>query len=197
MSEMPPVVLEDWIERDLTTAAAKNELPPAFEVDDLVSQAEEVLKASGARSPVLVGATGVGKTAIVYELVRRARAGVGVPLLREARVVQMSFRAISARFKEKSDGATFFGELCTAILTSPTPVVPFFKDVHLAYPLDWEPTLHRFLASLPHPVLAEAQPREFELLLEYWTDLADHLVPIPVEEPDTTVSYTHLTLPTN
>ena len=186
MSDMPPVVLEDWIERDLTAAALKDELPPAFEVDDLVSQAEEVLKASGTRSPVLVGTTGVGKTAIVHELVRRAHAGTGVPLLCEARVVQMSFRAISARFKEKSDGATFFGELCVAMLTSPTPVVPFFKDVHLAYPLDWESTLHRFLATLPHPVLAEAQPREFEALLEYWTDLGDHLVPIPVEEPEPT-----------
>lgn len=182
------LVVDEWIDRDLTAAALDGGLPPAFEVDALVSQCEEVLRAVGTRSPVVVGMAGVGKTAVVYELVRRAHldqdgAIVGVPLLRTARVVQVSLRAISARFKDKADATNFFGELCTAMLTSPTPIVPFFRDVHLAYVLDWEPTLHRFLAALPHPVLAEALPREFDQLVEYWTDLSEHLVPVPVEEP--------------
>lgn len=177
------IVLDEWVDRDLTAAVRLGALPPAFEVDDLVHQAEEVLTASGNRSPVLVGTAGVGKTAVVYELVRRAHAGTGVPLLREARVVQLSLRAISARFKEPADATNFFGDLCAVLLTSPTPIVPFFRDIHLAYVLDWEPTLHRYLASVAHPVLAEGLPREFEQLVEYWNDLAEHLVPIPVEEP--------------
>ncbi|MEQ1568680.1 MAG: AAA family ATPase [Myxococcota bacterium] len=181
---MSSVSLDEWIDRDLTAAAGT--LPPAFEVEGLVSQAEEVLNAFGTRSPVLVGPPGVGKTAIVYELVRRAHLGVGVPLLREARVVQISFRAISARFKDKSEGTNFFTDLCLALAQSPTRVVPYFRDIHLAYALDWEAPLHRYLASIPHPVLAEALPREFEQLIEYWSDLTEHLVPIPVEEPGST-----------
>ncbi|MEZ4241727.1 MAG: AAA family ATPase [Myxococcota bacterium] len=181
----PPLVVDAWIDRDLTALARDGALPPAFEVDDLVAQCEEVLRAAGTRSPVLVGPPGVGKTAIVAELVRRAHEGTGAPLLREARVVQLSLRAISARFKERADATNFFGELCGALLASPEPVVPFFRDLHLAYALDWEPTLHRFLDALPHPVLGEALPRELDTLLEYWPDLNEQLVPIPVEEPDT------------
>ncbi|MCA9493794.1 MAG: AAA family ATPase, partial [Myxococcales bacterium] len=177
------VDIDRWVDRDLGLIA--RELQPAFEVDDLVAQAEEVLRAAGNRTPVLVGANGVGKTAIIHELVRRAHDGRGVPLLRQARVLQFSMRAISARFKEKSDGANFFGELVSAILASPDPIVPFFKDIHLAYMLDWEPSLHRLLSSLPHGALGEGLPRELEQLVDYWSDLSEHLVPIPVEEPPT------------
>ena len=184
MSTSPDeVVLNDWIDRDLSDAVRNDALPPAFAVEAVVDQAEDVLRALGTRSPVLVGPRGVGKTAIVYELLRRAEAGHGVPLLREARVVQLSLRAISARFKEKSDATNFFGELCAAIVTHPTPIVPFIRDVHLAYSLDWEPMLHHLVAQLDHPILAEASPRELDQLLEYWTDLTDHLAPIPVREP--------------
>ncbi|MEQ1505743.1 MAG: AAA family ATPase [Myxococcota bacterium] len=180
---LPELVLDEWIDRDLSAAARQGGLSAAYEVDGLVAQCEEVLRALGSRTPVLVGAPGVGKTAIVHELIRRSVASDGVPLLREARVVQVSLRAIAARFKEKADATNFFGELCGSILASPTPVVPFFRDLHHALPLDGAPALHRLLAALPHPVLAEAHPRELEQLLEQWPDLAEHLVPIPVEEP--------------
>ncbi|MBX2799871.1 MAG: AAA family ATPase [Myxococcales bacterium] len=184
MTQTPSeVVLDDWIDRDLTEAVRASALPPAFAVDEVVEQAEDVLKAMGTRSPVLIGPRGVGKTAIVYELIRRAQQGVGVKMLEEARVVQLSLRAISARFKERSDGTNFFADLCSAIVTHPTPIVPFIRDVHLAYALDWEPTLHHLVAQLEHPILAEGLPREFERLIEYWTDLTDHLVAIPVAEP--------------
>ncbi len=64
-----PLVLDDWIEQDLSAA----DLAPAFHVDDVVSQVEDVLRMG--RSPVMVGQRGVGKTAVVHEIVRRAAAG--------------------------------------------------------------------------------------------------------------------------
>lgn len=183
-SAPPPrrVTLEPWVDRDLSAQVA--DLSPAFEVGAVVAQAEEILRSAGGhRTPVLVGPPGVGKTSIIHELVRRAHAGSGVPLLRRARVVQLSLKAISARFKDKAEGTAFFADLVSTLLAADAPVVPFFRDVHLAYTLDWEPELHRLLANLPHPALAEAVPREFEQLVEYWSDLSDHLVPLPVEEP--------------
>src|SRR5690349_16563395 len=104
---MTRVDTDAWMDRDL--GAAPRALRPAFGVGSRVGQAEEVLRAAGHRTPVLVGPNGVGKTAIVHELVRRAHAGTGVPLLRRARVVQLSLRSISARFKEKADATNFFG----------------------------------------------------------------------------------------
>lgn len=182
---MAKVDIDEWMDRDLTAEVRAGTLPPAFEVEELLSQAEDVLQAQGRRSVVFVGPPGIGKTAMVQELVRRAHAGTGVELLATCRVVQFSLRAIATRFKERSDATNFFGDLCTAIqqATDP-PVLPYFRDVHLAYHLDWEPMLHRFLIQLPRPILAEALPREFEQLTEYWSDLSEHLLPIPVEEPE-------------
>jgi ATP-dependent Clp protease ATP-binding subunit ClpC len=175
--------LDQWIDRDLSLAASQGQLPPAFLVDELVEQAEEVLKANVGRSPVLIGPPGVGKTAILYELVRRAHEGRGVPLLRDSRVLQFSMRSIGARFKDRSEGATFFTELCTVLAHARPRIVPFFRDLHMAYALDWEAALGRYLATIDHPILAEAAPREFEQLVEYWSDLTQLLVAIPVSEP--------------
>lgn len=183
MAPGPPNLLDDWIDRDLSLAAVAGELPPAFEVDGPVRQAEELLGGRSKRSPVFVGPPGVGKTAIAFELIRRAHAGDGVPALRDARVVQLSLRGIAARFTEKGKAATRFAEVCDWILASPQPVVPYIRDLHLAYTFDWEPTLFRFLDRLPHGAIGEAMPNELDSLLEYWSDLDGVIAPIPVEEP--------------
>lgn len=180
---MAKVDIDAWIDRDLSAEARAGGLAPAFEVEERIQQAEEVLGAQGKRSVVFVGPPGIGKTALVHELLRRAHAGVGLELLRRCRVVQLSLRAIAGRFKEKSDATNFFGELCTTVVQSDPPILPFIRDVHLAYQLDWEPTLHRLLNQLPRPMLGEALPREFEQLTDYWSELSELLVPIPVDEP--------------
>ncbi len=185
MSKAPSeVVLEDWIDRDLTRAAAEQSLSPAFAVEEVVAQAEDVLRASGTRSPVIVGQRGVGKTAVVHELIRRAHAGTGAAVLTRGRIVQLSLRSISTRFKDKADATNFFSELVQKITASDEPLIPFVRDLHLAFALDWEPMLQQLVSGLQRPMLAEGLPREVDQLLEYWTDLTDYLVPIPLREPD-------------
>ncbi len=181
MQPMQKVNLEAAIDRDLGRNWA--DLPPAFEASATVHQVEEILRSFSRRSPVLSGPPGVGKTAILGEIVRRAHQGVGIPLLARARVVQISLRTISSRFKDRSEATVYFGQLATTLASAPGPVIPYFRDIHLAYELDWEPILIRLLTDLETPILAEAPPRELDLLLENWTELADLLVPIPVEEP--------------
>lgn len=176
-------LLDEWIDRDLSAAVAAGELPPAFEVDAIVQQAEELLAGRSRRSPVLVGPAGVGKTAVVHELVRRAHEGKGAAVLRDCRVVQISLRGISARFTDRGKAAAKFADLCDAMVAARPPIVPFLRDVHLAYALDWEPTLYRLLDRLPHGALCEALPNELETLFEYWSDLDEVLGPIPVAEP--------------
>ncbi|MGE0131208.1 MAG: AAA family ATPase [Blastocatellales bacterium] len=50
---------------------AKEKLPVAFELDETVAQIAETLTGRAQRSVLLVGRSGVGKTAAVYELARR------------------------------------------------------------------------------------------------------------------------------
>jgi len=183
MGQTDAIVFEDWIDKDLSAAAREGQLAPAFEVSDIIHQAEEILGAVGNRSPVFVGPPGIGKTAIVHELLRRARTGEGVGFLADARVLQISLRAIRARFKTSAEGTTFFGDFCNAIVVSKEPVLPYIRDIHLAFPFDWEPILHRLVTRLSVPILAEATPNEFDQLVDYWADLGDHLVALPVSEP--------------
>jgi len=177
------IVFEDWIDKDLSAAAREGELAPAFEVTDIVHQAEEILRAVGNRSPVIVGPVGIGKTAVIHELLRRARSGEGVAFLAEARVLQVSLRAIRARFKTPSEATTFFGKFCNAVVASKDPIVPFIPDIHQAFTFDWEPILHRLVTQLEHPILGEATPNEFDQLVDYWADLGQQLVALPIVEP--------------
>ena len=183
MAKIDNIRLDDWIDEDLSEAARNGELAPAFEIDEPIRQAEEILSALGNRSPVFVGSAGVGKTAIVHELLRRAYSGEGIPFLIGARVVQISLRAIRSRFKTPAEATTFFGELCNHIVESEVPIVPYIRDIHLAHAYDWEPTLLRLVTRLPHPIIAEGDPNEYGELIEYWADLTNHLVEVPVSEP--------------
>src|SRR5262245_19901133 len=57
--------------RAVATDLTRETLPPAYEVDGPVRQLAETLAGRGPRSALLVGPSGVGKTALVRELVRR------------------------------------------------------------------------------------------------------------------------------
>ena len=69
------------------------------------------------------------------------------------------------------------------MVSAKEPILPFIRDIHLAYTLDWEPTLFRLMDRLPHGAIGEALPNELDSLIEYWSDLDAVLGPIPVPEP--------------
>jgi ATP-dependent Clp protease ATP-binding subunit ClpA len=178
------IKIDDWIERDLTASARDGVLPPAFEVDDALRQVEETLLSGGRRSPVLVGPRGVGKTAVYHALAHRLLEGGGPPALKGARIVQISFSSIAGRFPPRTGQATnFMQRFFDHLLELKTPLIPLIRDVHVAYALDWEATLHRYLTRSKLPVLAESLPGPFDEMMEYSSDLTEFLVPIVVDEP--------------
>jgi ATP-dependent Clp protease ATP-binding subunit ClpA len=65
--------------RDLTAEAERGRLHRAYHVEDPVEALVRVLGGSASRSAVLLGPSGVGKTAIVYELVHRLAAYADSP----------------------------------------------------------------------------------------------------------------------
>ena len=65
--------------RDLTAEAERSRLHRAYHVDDQVEALVRVLDGTTSRSAVLLGNSGVGKTAIVYELVHRLAAHTDGP----------------------------------------------------------------------------------------------------------------------
>ncbi len=178
-----PFVFEDWVELDLSAAERAGSLQPVFGMQTLLQQINDVLVSEGRRTPVLVGQPGVGKSASIHAIVSEAHAGRGPAIFHGARFVQLSLRAIASHFKESSDGTDTVQKILDHLQRSPEPIVPFVRDLHLAYVYDWEPMLLRFCAGSARPFLGEASRREFGTLVEFTPELGEWLVTIPVEEP--------------
>src|SRR4051812_11969001 len=135
----PEGVIRQWLERDLTEAAKNGELPPAFEGDDTLRRITHVISAG--RHPILGGGTGVGKSAAIYELVRRVHAGHGPPALRDRRIVQFSLRTKMSGLTKPEQMRPEMQKLVDALIAHAGKIVPFFRDMHLAYEFDLEPQL--------------------------------------------------------
>ncbi|WP_428267964.1 AAA family ATPase [Haliangium sp.] len=192
-------VLEDWSERDLTAAARAGELAPAFCIDDLLTQLGDILVAG--RAPILVGESGVGKSALIHELLRRlhtpseavAEAPAARPRLSEElqarfadrRVLQISMqrRASSLRNPRAQMGEEML-KLVDALCASEEPLVPFFRDIHRAYQFDLEPHFETLGLKFDGPILAEGEASVVQSLLEYHPELDQHFVTLTVPEPD-------------
>ncbi len=178
----PESVFEKWLERDLTAAATNDELTPAFEQDDLVAQLSELLSAG--KHPVLMGEPGVGKTAIVHELIRRSLIEGSASPLAGKRVLQLSFkRRASALTKPHEDMHPEMQHLVEALLASPVPVVPFFRDVHLAYQFDLEPQLSLLAFQLDGPVLCEGEAAAVRTMFETTPELEQQYMLLNLDEP--------------
>lgn len=192
-------ILTGWIERDLTAAARAGELAPAFCVDDLLGQLGDIIAAG--RAPILVGDAGVGKSALVHELLRRLHdpraltAGDGdMPVaqpsaqllarLADRRVVQISMRRRAASLRNpRQQMGEEMQKLVDALCASEEPIAPFFRDIHLAYQFDLEPHFETLAIKFDGPILAEGDAVLVQILLEYHPELDQHFVTLSVPEP--------------
>lgn len=176
--------LREWTERDLTAAAEAGELPHAFEVEEALEKAADVI-ASG-RHLVLSGESGVGKTALVYELVRRSVRGEGPEALRGRRVLQISLRHRASSLKEiaslRPEMQHLVDALCAAASTG-SAVVPFFRDFHLADAFSLEPLFQSLGYRLGGVVLGEGELARTAALFEASPELEERYVVVTVEEP--------------
>jgi ATP-dependent Clp protease ATP-binding subunit ClpC len=181
-SQRPEETIRRWMERDLTEDAARGRLPPAFEVDDIRETVAELLTAG--RVPVLTGESGVGKTAVVYELVRRAHAGEGPHPLRGKRVLQFSFQHRASALKEpEKQLRPEVQQLIEALLESADEVVPFFRDFHFGYMFDLEPQMEMLATRFPGAILAEGIRATVQAMFENTPGLEQRYMILQVDEP--------------
>lgn len=176
----PESILAEWLERDLTASVA--ELSPAFEVDEILRQVIDVVESR--RHPLLVGESGVGKTAVVHELVRRLNSGqVGVPLAGR-RVLQLSLGRRAAGLKEAQEMRPATQDLVEALLAKGRELVPFFADFDYAYSYDLEPQFAALAAQFPGPILAEGSRTGVAAMMENAPELGERFIILELDEPD-------------
>jgi MoxR-like ATPase len=169
-------LLSEWVERDLTADAEEGRLNPAFEIDDLVQQLAEVIASK--RHPIVAGEAGVGKSAVVQELVRRGTTFEG------RRVLQISIRNRVSGLLKPDQIRPEMQKLVAALIALGDRVVPYIRDIDLAYSLDLEPQLVLLALRFPGTILAEGDARGIETLLEQSPDLEPHFLMLKVPEPD-------------
>lgn len=179
-SGLTPKLLKRWLELDLSAAAAAGELPRAYEQSASVERLGGLLDQG--QSLILTGEAGVGKTALVQELVVRASQGRLRPkALVGKRVLQLSFRrCLSVVGPEGMDAA--FRELREA-LQQAGEVVPFFCDLDFVFHHDLEVQLQEFCASCSGLILGEGSRRITRALLDYFPPLRRTFRSLAIEEP--------------
>ncbi len=120
----------DLYGRDLTSAAQQGELDPVIGRDPEIRRLIKVLSRRGKNNPVLIGAPGVGKTAIVELLAQRIVNGDVPDLLKGLRLVALDLGALIAGAKFRGQ----FEERLRAVLTEVSDpdagVILFIDELH-------------------------------------------------------------------
>jgi MoxR-like ATPase len=175
-------IINLWVERNLTRETAEGSLSKAFEVDGIIDQLTECILAS--RNPIITGESGIGKTSIIHELVRRIESSHTLLDLKGKQVLQLSFRRRASGLKQpNSQMHPEMQKLVTALLDPACNFIPYFRDLHLAYAFNLEPQLQLLSFQLEVPILAEGESKTIQSMLEETPELSQQFLTINIDEP--------------
>lgn len=115
---------------NLTAAAARGELDPVVGRDAEIDRALDVLAKRNANNPCLVGAPGVGKTAIAYGVARRIAEGDGVSGLDDRIVVEIPIGELLAGTGVRGALAERLGSIRKEVAAARGKIVVFLDEIH-------------------------------------------------------------------
>lgn len=173
--------IRPWIDVDLTAAAKANKLAPAFGVDETIDELLE-LAGSGVR-PILLGESGVGKTAAVHQIVRRVHGGERPELFGARRILQVSITRGAASLRQRHDVGAEFEKFVHALIEREGKFALFFCDLHAAYEYDLETQIAFLSQSFDGPIFSEGRPAATEAMFEINETLAERFTIVRMEEP--------------
>ena len=116
--------------RDLTAMAAEDALDPVIGRDDEIRRIVQVLSRRTKSNPVLIGESGVGKTAIVEGLARRIARGDVPDRLREKRIISLDLGAVVAGAKYRGEFEQRLKAILNEVAESSGGVVLFIDELH-------------------------------------------------------------------
>ena len=191
-SEEEPMAL-DLYGRDLTAAAAAGLLDPVIGRDTEIRRLIKVLSRRGKNNPVLIGAPGVGKTAIAELLAQRIVAGEVPESLQGLRLVALDVGALIAGAKFRGQ----FEERLRAVLAEVSDpdagVVLFIDELHTVVSSD---RTNADAGSLLKPALARGDlrciaattPEDYRRTVEKDPALDRRFQQVPILEPSVELS---------
>jgi ATP-dependent Clp protease ATP-binding subunit ClpA len=170
---------------EVATDLTRMSLPQAFEVDELIGRLGEALTGRRPRSILLVGKSGVGKTAAVYELVRRRQ---------EFRLGRTPFFATSgSRLVAGMSGFGMWQERCAKVWREAAKLKAILHFGNLLELMEVGKSVSNTqgIASFFRPYIsrgdllciAECTPEQVPVIERQAPSLLDAFWQIPVEEP--------------
>jgi ATP-dependent Clp protease ATP-binding subunit ClpC len=188
-----PTPLLDRLGRDLTRLAKEGSLAPLVGREEEMGWLIETLVRTTKRNPVLLGAAGAGKTAIVEGLAQRIVAGRVPEPLRHVRLVEVPLSALVA-------GTEYRGQLEQRLVqlveeASQSGIVLFFDEIHLLEGagqseggLGIDEILKPALARGRLAVIGATTPEAYRATIERDSALARRFTTIAITELDRAAS---------
>jgi len=168
-----------WLETNLSAAARRGRLEPAYDVESSLMSITESLRAG--QFPIVVGEPGVGKTAIIHELVRRAAGADSV--FGSRRVLQISFQRRFASLQHRHEIHGEFRKLVDALRKVRNAPVLFIRDIEAAYRSNLEDELTSLAFATQSLIIAEGSVDGVNALLEYESALQQKFTVVRLTEP--------------
>tara|TARA_Y100001968_G_C19453994_1_gene770886 strand:+ start:5041 stop:7803 length:2763 start_codon:yes stop_codon:yes gene_type:complete len=120
----------DLYGRDLTLAAKNEELDPVIGRDPEIRRVIKVLARKGKNNPVLIGAPGVGKTAIIELLAQRIVSEEVPDLLKGLRLISLDLGALIAGAKFRGQFEERFRSVLSEASNTDSRVILFIDELH-------------------------------------------------------------------
>ncbi|WP_296218685.1 type VI secretion system ATPase TssH [Pseudomonas sp. UBA2684] len=188
-SPAPPIL--DQYTQDLTADAYNGRIDPIVGRDAEIRQTIDILLRRRQNNPILVGAPGVGKTAVVEGLALRIAAGDVPPPLKEVSVRVLDLGLLQAGAGVKGEFEQRLKGVIDAVRSAEKPIILFIDEAHTMIGAGAAEG-QSDAANLLKPALARGELRtiaattwlEYKKYFEKDPALARRFQLVQVEEPD-------------
>jgi len=172
--------------KNLTLAAAQDELDPVVGREDEIERTLDVLAKRRANNPCLIGSAGVGKTSVVRGIAQRIANGQDVATLDDRVIIEIEPGALLAGTGMRGQLAERLTQIKEEVKRSEGRVVLFFDEVHTLFGGDAgdeaASELKVALAKGEIACIGATTTEEYKKVIEADPALARRFSPVEIEE---------------
>ncbi len=181
----------DYFSEDMTKKAKEKKFDPIIGRDKEIERLIHILNRKTKNNPVLIGQSGVGKTAIVEGLAQRLSAGTVPVALQGKRVLQLNMGSIVAGTKYRGEFEQRFDDIIKEATESKGEIILFIDELHTVVgsgsaegSLDAANILKPALSRSALQVIGATTTDEYRKSIEKDRALERRFQSIMVEEPN-------------
>ncbi len=181
----------DYFSEDMTKKAQEKKFDPIIGRDKEIERLIHILNRKTKNNPVLIGQSGVGKTAIVEGLAQRLSAGTVPVALQGKRVLQLNMGSIVAGTKYRGEFEQRFDDIIKEATESKGEIILFIDELHTVVgsgsaegSLDAANILKPALSRSALQVIGATTTEEYRKSIEKDRALERRFQSIMVEEPN-------------